>query len=93
MIFSKNLTLTATRGVEDRFNDLMFREIDVDSPLGPALGYISVVFYEQKPFDQVERPAVYFRYVDDTFFVFECRWIVTVSTETRLVTLSVKIYY
>ena len=41
------------------------------SALGPALANIFVGFYKQKLFDQIDEPAVYFRYVDDTFVIFE----------------------
>ena len=41
------------------------------SPLGPALANIFVGFYEQKLFDQGDKPSVYFCYVDDTCVIFE----------------------
>ena len=41
------------------------------NPLGPALANIFVGFYEQKLFDQGDKPSVYFRYVDDTCVIFE----------------------
>ena len=41
------------------------------SLLGTALANILVGFYEQKLFARDDKPAVYFRYVDDTCVVFE----------------------
>ena len=40
------------------------------SPLGPALANIFVGYQEVKLFNIVKRPLVHFRYVDDTFAVF-----------------------
>ena len=40
------------------------------SPLGPALANIFVGYQEAKLFNIAKRPLVYFRYVDDTFAVF-----------------------
>jgi len=51
----------------------MYRQIDdvaMGSPLGPALANIFVGHQEQKIFNVVNRPLAYFRYVDDTFAVF-----------------------
>ena len=51
----------------------MHRQIDgaaMDSPLGPALANIFVGYQEAKLFNIAKRPLVYFRYVDDTFVVF-----------------------
>ena len=41
------------------------------SPLGPALANIFVGYYEEKLFSEISKPAVYFRYVDDTFVIFQ----------------------
>ena len=41
------------------------------SPLGPALANIFVGYYEEKLFSEISKPAVYFRYVDDTFVMFQ----------------------
>ena len=41
------------------------------SPLGPALANIFVGYYEKKLFSEISKPAVYFRYVDDTFVIFQ----------------------
>ena len=51
----------------------MHREIDgvaMGSPLSPALENIFVGYQEAKLFNIAERLLVYFRYVDDTFAVF-----------------------
>ena len=41
------------------------------SPLGPALANIFVGYHESKLFSCVQKPAIYFRYVDDTFAIFK----------------------
>ena len=41
------------------------------SPLGPALANILVGYYEEKLFSEISKPAVYFRYVDDTFVIYQ----------------------
>ena len=41
------------------------------SPLGPALANIFVGYYEEKLFSQTHKPPTYFRYVDDTFAIFD----------------------
>ena len=51
----------------------MHRQIDdvaISSLLGPALANIFVCYQEAKLFNITKRPLVYFRYVDDTFTVF-----------------------
>ena len=40
------------------------------SPLGPALANIFVGYYETKLFQTISKPAMYYRYMDDTFVVF-----------------------
>ena len=41
------------------------------SPFGPALANIFVGYYEEKLFSQTQKPPTYFRYVDDTFAIFD----------------------
>ena len=63
----------ATSSMEFSFNNNMYRQIDgvaLGSPLGLALANIFVGHQEQKVFNVVNRPLAYFRYVDDTFAVF-----------------------
>ena len=68
------LTKTATSSVEFSFNNTMYKQTDgvaMESPLGPALGNIFVGYYEEKLFSQTQKPPTYFRYVDDTFAIFD----------------------
>ena len=67
------LTQLATSSVEFSFNNNIHPQIDgvtMGSPLGPALANIFVGYQEAKLFNITKRPLVYFRYVDDTFAVF-----------------------
>ena len=67
------LMKTATTSVEFSFNNIMYRQIDgvaMGSPLGPALANIFVGYYESKLFNEISKPTVYCRYVDDTFSLF-----------------------
>ena len=45
--------------------------VALGSPLGPALANIFVGYYEEKLFSQTQKPPTYFRYVDDTFGIFD----------------------
>ena len=68
------LMKSATSSVEFSFNNEMYRQKDgvaMGSPLGPALANIFVGFHEHQLFNCHQKPLVYFRYVDDTFAVFE----------------------
>ena len=52
----------------------MYRQIDgvaLGSQLGPFLANIFVGFQETKLFLNVKKPLTYYRYIDDTFAVFE----------------------
>ena len=63
----------ATSSLEFNFNSNMHRQIDsvaTGSPLGPELANIFVGYQEAKLFNIAKRPSVYFRYIDDTFAVF-----------------------
>ena len=46
-------------------------EVAMGSPLGLALANIFVRYYEEKLFSQTQKPPTYFRYVDDTFAIFD----------------------
>ena len=66
----------ATKSVSFSFNETMYRQIDgisKGSPLGPILANIFVGFHEGLLFERCSRPALYLRYVDDTFACFSCR--------------------
>ena len=68
------LMKSATSSVEFSFNYTMYKQTDgvaMGSPLGPALANIFVGYYEEKLFSQTQKPPTYFRYVDDTFAIFD----------------------
>ena len=70
------LMKSATSSVEFSFNNTMYNQTDgvaMGSPLGPALANIFVGYYEEKLFSQTQKPPTYFRYVDDTFAIFDHR--------------------
>ena len=67
------LMKSATSLVEFSFNNSMYKQTDgvaMGSPLGPALANIIVGYCEKKLFSQTQKPPTYFRYVDDTFAIF-----------------------
>ena len=70
-----DLMKIATSSVEFSFNNCMYnKEIDevaMGNPLGPTLANIFVGFYESKLFDKISKPQIYYRYVDDTFALFQ----------------------
>ena len=66
-------TVTQVR-LELSFDNTIYRHIDgeaMGSPLGPALDNIFVGYYEEKLFSEISKSAVYFRYVDNTFVIFQ----------------------
>ena len=68
------LMKSATSSVEFSFNNTMYKQTDgvaMGLPLGPALANIFVGYYEEKLFSQTQKPPTYFRYVDDTFAIFD----------------------
>ena len=67
------LMQTATSSVEFSFNNIMHRQIDgvaMDSPFGSSFANIFVGYNEALLFKRVNKPIMYYRYVDDTFAVF-----------------------
>ena len=60
---------TATFSVEFSFNNIMHRQID-GVAMGSPLANIFVGYYEALLFKRVNKPLMYYRYVDDTFAVF-----------------------
>ena len=71
---------TATSSVEFSFNHTMYRQTDgvvMRSPLDLAVANIFVGYQETKLFLLfTKKPLIYYRYVDDTFAVFEMKMIV-----------------
>ena len=64
----------ATTSVEFSFNNQIYKQIDgvaMGSPLGPVLTNIFVGYEEEKLFIDNNQPLIYFRYVSDTFAMFE----------------------
>ena len=65
---------SATSTGEFSVDNIIYKQIDkvaTGSPFGPALFNIFVKCHEEKLFLEITRPAVYFRYVDDIFAVFQ----------------------
>ena len=68
------LMKSATSSVEFSFINTMYKQTDgvaMESPLDPALVNIFVGYYEDKLFSQTQKPPTYFKYVDDTFAIFD----------------------
>ena len=65
---------SATSSIEFSFDNITYKQTDgvaMGSPLGPALANIFVGYYEEKLFSQTQNPLTYFRYVDNTFSIFD----------------------
>ena len=65
---------SATSSVEFSFNNTMYNQtngVAMGLSLVPALANIFVGYYEEKLFSQTQKPPTYFRYVDDTFAIFD----------------------
>ena len=70
----RKLMCMSTTSVEFLFNNDVYNQKDgvaMGSPLGPTLANIFVGFYEEKLFASFPKPPTYFRYVDDTFVIFD----------------------
>ena len=66
------LMQAATFSIEFVFSNRMRGQVDgvaMGSPLGPSLAKIFVRYYEALLFKRVNKPLMYYRYVDDTFAV------------------------
>ena len=66
------LIKSATSSIEFSFNNTTYKQTD-GVPIGsldPALANIFVGCYEEKLFSQTQKPPTYFRYVDETFAIF-----------------------
>jgi len=64
----------ATRSVEFSFNVVIYQQTDgiaIGSLLGPALANIFVGYCALKLFDSFPEPLMYYRYMDDTFVMFD----------------------
>ena len=68
------LMKSATSSVEFSFNSTVYKQTDIVAmglPLGPALANMFVGYYEEKLFSQTQKSPTYFRYVEDTFAIFD----------------------
>ena len=68
------LVKSATPLVKFSFNNTLYRHADgvaMGSQLGVALANIFVGYYEEKLFSQMQKPPTYFRYVGNTFAIFD----------------------
>ena len=82
-----DLMKIATSSVEFSFNNCIYRQIDrvaMNSSLGPALANIFIGFYDSKLFDKISKPQIYYRYINDTFALFQDE----VDSETFLTNLN-----
>ena len=65
---------SATFSVELSFNNTVHNQTDgvaMVSSLGPGLANTFVEYYEEKLSSQTQKPPTYFRYVDETFAIFD----------------------
>ena len=65
--------LISTRGVEFSFNNQIYQQLDgvkKDSPLGPPLANTFVGFHKRRLFDNIVKPGVYFRYINNHLVIF-----------------------
>ena len=60
---------SATSSVESSFNNIMYKQTD-GVAIGPALANIFAGYNEENLFSQTQKPPTYFKYVDDTFAIF-----------------------
>ena len=68
------LTKSATSSVEFSLNNATYKQTDgvaMGSLLGPALASIFVRYHQEKLFPQTQKPPTFFRYVEDTFAIFD----------------------
>ena len=66
------LIKSATSSVKFSFNNAKQTDgVAMGSPIGPALANIFVGYYEEKLFSHTQNLPTYFRYVDDTFVIFD----------------------
>ena len=77
-VISKNafaeLIKSATSSVEFNFNSTRFQLSDgvaMESQLSPILTNIFVLYYKENSFSETRKPPICFRYVDDTFAIFD----------------------
>ena len=66
------LIKSATSSGKFSFNNAKQTDrVAMGSPIGPTLAHIFVEYYEGKLFSQTQKLSTYFRYVDDTFAIFD----------------------
>ena len=78
-----DLMKIATSSVEFSFNNCMYRQIDGLGLVWPWQIFL-LDFTKSKLFDKISKPQIYYRYVDDTFALFQDE----VDSETFLTNLN-----